>query len=313
MEPITTILSYLISLAAGFRTDALLKKEAEKRQQKLAIIANTEQRQVFKDTNALAGELQHISCQIVKQFKDELEISDQDELLLNLFTDYDFLFGIAQWLVMWDIEEGIKAQKALESRMFDVLKASRANDEYIRQVKTTYFALATREMSRNPVLVNWRHQLCLNALHQKVDQLRQFAAEQAGQYSSEQRQQAFDHYRNLTLESCDILDLAGLPEDDRHLATQKFILRQFYVPLRLNVEMARDAEISIEKLEQLESRREKQRLYAAGRALSQTADLKRVSVGERIRTTLSRVGRSGGWQNDFGTLVSDGLSVENES
>ncbi len=285
MEPITTaILSYLISLAAGFRTDALLKKEAEKRQQKLAKIANAEQLQVFKDTNVLAGELQHISFQIVKQFKDELEISDQDELLLNLFTDYDFLLGIAQWLVMWDIEEGIKAQQILESRMIAVLEQSGANPEYIDQIKNTYFALAAQEISRNPVLANWRHQLCLNALHQKVDQLHQFAAEQAGQYSPEQRKKAFDHYRNLTLESCDILDLAGLPEDDRHLATQKFILRQFYVPLRLNVEMARDTEISIEKLEQLESRREKQRLYAAGRFgdLSQDTDLQRVSVGERI-------------------------------
>jgi len=32
MEPITTFLSYLIGLAAGLRTDALLKKQAEKHQ-----------------------------------------------------------------------------------------------------------------------------------------------------------------------------------------------------------------------------------------------------------------------------------------
>ncbi|EDN70567.1 signal transduction protein with Nacht domain [Beggiatoa sp. PS] len=75
-----------------------------------------------------------------------------------------------------------------------------------------------------------------------------------------------------------------MPEDDRHLATQKFILRQFYVPLRLNVEMPREAEISIEQLAQLESRREKQRLYAAGRLPDdeQADDLQRVSVGERL-------------------------------
>ncbi|MEK8019225.1 MAG: NACHT domain-containing protein, partial [Candidatus Parabeggiatoa sp.] len=164
---------------------------------------------------------------------------------------------------------------------------SRANPEYIDQIKNTYFALATREMSRNPVLANWRHQLCLNALHQKVDQLHQLAKEQAGQYSPEQREQAFDHYRQVALETCDILDLAGLPEDDRHLATQKFILRQFYVPLRLNVEMARDADFSLEQLEQLESRREKQRLYAASRFgdFEQETDLKSVSLGERLKAT----------------------------
>jgi hypothetical protein len=283
MEPISIVLSYLISLAAGFRTGALLEKEAKKQQQALAKIANTEQLQVFKNTHALAGELQHISYQIVKQFKDELEISDQDEQLLNLFTDYDFLFGIAQWLVMWDIEEGIKAQQVLEIRLIAVLKQSGASPEYIDRIKKTYFALATREISRNPVLAHWRHQLSLNALHQKTDQLLQLAVEQAGHYSREQRQQAFDHYRQLTLESCDILDLAGLPEDDRHLATQKFILRQFYVPLRLNVEMPRDAKINLAQLEHLETRREKQRLYAAGRLTNAKpeTDLK-VSVGERL-------------------------------
>jgi len=284
MEPIitTAILSYLLGLAVSFRADALLKKQAEKRQYTLEKIKNTEQLQVFKDTNAFAGELQHISIEIVKQFKAELNITDKDEPLINLFTDQDFLHGIVQWLVMWDIEEGIKAQQVLELRMIAVLEMSGANPEYIYQIKTTYFAQAAREISRNPVLANWRHQLCLNALHKKVDQLHQLAAEQAGQYSPAQRQQAFDHYRQLTLDSCDILDLAGLPEDDRHLATQKFVLRQFYVPLRLNVEMARNAEISIEQLEQLESRREKQRLYAAGRYSEQITDLKRVSVGKRL-------------------------------
>jgi hypothetical protein len=285
MEPISIVLSYLISLAAGVRAEALLKKEAKKRQQKLAQIETTQQIQSFKDYHALVGEMQSLGNQLVAETKQIADMPDEAKALLDLFADQDFLHDLAQWLVMWDIEEGIKAQKALEFRMIVVLKMSRANPEYIDQIKNTYFALAAREMSRNPVLANWRHQLCLNALHQKVDQLHQLAKEQAGQYSPEQREQAFDHYRQVALETCDILDLAGLPEDDRHLATQKFILRQFYVPLRLNVEMARDAEISLEQLEQLESRREKQRLYAAGRFgdFEQDTDLKSVSVGERLK------------------------------
>jgi len=228
--------------------------------------------------------LQHVSFQIVKQFKDELDITDKYEPLINLFTDKNFILGIAQWLLMWDIEEGIKAQQVLESRMIAVLETSGANPERIHQIKTTYFAQAAREISRNPVLANWRHQLSLNALYKKLDQIHQFAAEQAGQYLPAQREQALDHYWQLTLESCDIMDLAGLPEDERHLATQKFVLRQFYVPLRLSIEIARDAEISIEQLEQLESRRERQRLYAAGRFSEneQNTDLNRVSVGERL-------------------------------
>jgi hypothetical protein len=284
VEPISVVLSYLISLAAGFRTDAWLKKEAEKRQQALAKIETTHKIQSFKDEQALVGEMQSLGHQLVAETKQIADLPEEAKVLLDLFADPEFLQDLARWLVMWDIEEGAQAQKALQFRMLVVLKTNGANPEYIDQIKTTYFALATQEMSRNPVLANWRHQLALNALHQKVEQILQFAKEQAGQYSPEQRQQAFDHFRELSLEICDILDLAGLPEDDRHLATQKFILRQFYVPLRLNVEMPKEADISLEQLEQLESRREKQRLYAAGRLRDdeQADDLQRVSVGERL-------------------------------
>jgi hypothetical protein len=284
MEPISIVLSYLISLAAGFRADAFLKKQAEKHQQALSKIEITQQIQSFKDDHALVNEMQSLAHQFIAETKEVAEMPDEAKALIDLFAEPDFLKDLAQWLVMWDIEEGIKAQEALEFRMSVVLKMSGANPESIDQIKSNYFALAAREISRNPVLAHWRHTLCLNALHQKVDQLHQFAMEQAGHYSQEQRQQALDHYRTLALATCDILDLAGLPEDDRHLATQKFILRQFYVPLRLSVEMAREAEIGLAELEKLEWRREKQRLYAAGRFndFEQVTDLNSVSVGERL-------------------------------
>jgi hypothetical protein len=47
--------------------------------------------------------------------------------------------------------------------------------------------------------------------------------------------QAERRYRELALESCDIIDLANLPESDRHLATRKLELRRLYVPLRVQV------------------------------------------------------------------------------
>jgi NACHT domain/HEAT repeats len=42
-------------------------------------------------------------------------------------------------------------------------------------------------------------------------------------------------YRELALEACDIIDLANLPEIDRHVATRQFELRRLYVALRCNV------------------------------------------------------------------------------
>jgi hypothetical protein len=47
---------------------------------------------------------------------------------------------------------------------------------------------------------------------------------------------ALDEYTLAARKLWDIVDLAGLPEDDRHLAMQRFLLRQLFIPLRLIVE-----------------------------------------------------------------------------
>jgi len=44
-------------------------------------------------------------------------------------------------------------------------------------------------------------------------------------------------YRQLALDTCDIIDLANLPEDDRHLSARNLELRCLYVPLRVRVEV----------------------------------------------------------------------------
>jgi hypothetical protein len=86
-------------------------------------------------------------------------------------------------------------------------------------------------------------------------------------------------YLKATRALWDIVDLAGLPEDDRHLAMQKFILRQLYVPLRLVMERVVDEK----GMDALEERREKQRRSAAGRDLVESDSKKgveKISLGE---------------------------------
>jgi hypothetical protein len=51
---------------------------------------------------------------------------------------------------------------------------------------------------------------------------------------------AEQRYRELALEACDIIDLANLPEMDRHMATQQLELRRLYVALRCNVNAPAD-------------------------------------------------------------------------
>ena len=64
-------------------------------------------------------------------------------------------------------------------------------------------------------------------------------------------------YRELILESCDIIDLANLPESDRHIATRQLELRRLYVPLRVKVEICADDEVDELELEAIETRRQK--------------------------------------------------------
>lgn len=102
----------------------------------------------------------------------------------------------------------------------------------------------------------------------------------------ENRMAAADRrYRDLLLETCDIVDLANLPEQDRHLATRTLELRQLYVPLRMQVEpiaTPEDLEQAIERVEQ----RRASTLSLAGDSIRQGGDPDAevlASVGERLK------------------------------
>lgn len=73
-------------------------------------------------------------------------------------------------------------------------------------------------------------------------------------------------YRELALEACDIVDLANLPETDRHIAMRRLELRRLYVPLRVRVEVAPDVKEGESGFEAIEKRRGALRLAEAFRA-----------------------------------------------
>lgn len=62
-------------------------------------------------------------------------------------------------------------------------------------------------------------------------------------------------YRALALKACDIIDLANLPEDDRHLASRELELRRLYVALRMRLEIQAGDEVDDKTLAALEKRR----------------------------------------------------------
>ncbi len=85
-------------------------------------------------------------------------------------------------------------------------------------------------------------------------------------------------YRKLALTACDIVDLANLPEDDRHLATRELELRRLYVALRMRVEVRAGDEPDDAILKQLERRR----AAAWGDHRHRDGDKDCVSVGEHL-------------------------------
>ncbi len=87
-------------------------------------------------------------------------------------------------------------------------------------------------------------------------------------------------YRELALESCDIIDLANLPESDRHLATRHLELRRLYVALRVCVEVPSDLQVREADFEDIERRRQASlRRRPRGRP---DEPGNRVAVGERL-------------------------------
>jgi len=89
-------------------------------------------------------------------------------------------------------------------------------------------------------------------------------------------------YKELTLKGCDIIDLANLPADDRHLVTRELELRRLYVALRMRVEAQSSKEASDDMLLALEARR--QRKWGGNRDREEEGK-SHVHLGERLKAS----------------------------
>lgn len=102
-------------------------------------------------------------------------------------------------------------------------------------------------------------------------------------------------YRRAALALVDIVDLANLPEDDRHIAMKQFVLRQLYIPLRMTLDAPTPDGLDDDTLEAWEQRRELSRLAAASRAKGDEA--------EANKTTAQSLGELLGSADEFATGV----------
>ncbi len=279
---LNALLPYLISLAAGLRSDALGKKREEQYQRELK--KAREAQGCAEDRLTLQEKLNLIGTRAA-EIKNRLGVTPEEAPLFGLLTDELFQRDLARWLRAWDPEEKEAARGDLQRQMVAVMERAKRDPEQVRRFQEEYFDLVERTLFKDPVLSNWRLSLALNAALERMQQLdhelrkqgrniekavleqhewtrhrveemvRTITAEDAERFSEAQLNGAERRYRELALESCDIIDLANLPESDRHVAARNLELRRLYVPLRIKVEAPAEAPPDEETLEQLEKRR----------------------------------------------------------
>jgi hypothetical protein len=304
---IGAILSYLISLAAGLRGQAILEKEKKELKKKLE--KEAEALQGIQDRRSLREQLRLVGTNAAR-ITDKAGITNAEKPLFMLLTDEVFQEDMAKWLTAWRPEEKKNAEVELAEQMVKALQRGGVDDKQIGKFKSGYFDRIEKVVFSDPVLANWRLSLALNAAFERLDELeaiireegletrhevqeqhketRQTVAEMAAQeahrlverFSEEQRQQAVSRYRELALESCDIIDLANLPEGDRHIAARQLELRRLYVPLRVQVEITLARELAEADLEKIEKQREKMRMQRIKD--KEEDDKNRVPAGERL-------------------------------
>jgi len=276
MDPILVLLlPYLINIGAGLLTGKLLEKEQREFKQKLEKKAAERDAamEAAQDRRSLKEQLRLVGTETAR-LTAKTGITPAEKQMLMLLTDEVFQEEMALWLTAWKPAERKQAETALAEQMVKALQKGGAEDRHIKEFKAGYFDRIEKVVFSHPVLANWRLSLALHAAFERLDELEavmraegretrqevrdqhrdtrekveEMAAQQAGlqikQFSAALRQQAEQRYRELALESCDIMDLHNLPESDRHMSTrqQELKLRRLYVPLRVRVEIPADRE-----------------------------------------------------------------------
>jgi len=261
--------SFAISFLAGETSvifHNLKGKHKEKRSQELQQLLKQ-----FSDLHLLKDKLRAVPATIEKN-KDILGVTEREEQLLALLSDENFQENFAKWLFIGLGPEADDARNNITEYIVAILQNNNASPKEIERFKKEYFERLEKDVFSNPMIAHWRQQLSLNYLREQVEFLKEKAAEAAGEFSEKKQKAALDSYLDLALRTWDIIDLSNLPEEDIHLATQTILLRQLYVPLRMEVDLKKTDQ-DVDKIEkeqenvlfEIEQQRELKRLWEAGR------------------------------------------------
>ena len=276
------LLSYFIALAANERTATIL--ENRKKSLDKALADEKALQDALVSAKPLRDEIGR-TCDELVRTRARLGLSANEEALWQLLADDVFRADIAEWFMAGGIEEGAPVKKRIITQMEARLHAAGASADLIASLEDQYFDELDRAFFENPVLARWRHQLSLEYLRAQVTELRRLAEEAAGLYSPEKQQAALDRYCEKALAAWDIIDLSNLPERDIDITTQTLLLRQLYMPLRIEVEQRAGSSYSEAALARIEEDRDARRRREAGHLPAGDKRRKRrrrTSVGERL-------------------------------
>ena len=216
------------------------------------------------------------ACIRLAKTRQSLSLPDHELKLWRLLSVPYFQKDLAEWIMAGAISEGDAVKSRMKQAMTEALEEGGASAEQLDFLQGDYFTRLDRAFAENQVLAAWRHQLSLDYLRRQVETLRLRADEAAGVYSVGKRREAWDSYCRKALDAWDIIDLTNLPEDIQ-TATQKLLLRELYMPLRIAVE-PNDSGLDL-----LEDRRDRLRRLEAGRDEGDTSEsLESAPVGSRL-------------------------------
>jgi hypothetical protein len=280
---IMPMVGYLINIASGERSAAI----AATRDAKLRETLEKDEvlRKALASTHSIRDEVRG-ACTELARNRANLGVPAHEEPLWHLLSDDVFQADLTEWLMVGAIEEGNVVKSRLLQTMKSALANGGASPEQITHFTTGYFDAVDKAIFTHPVLAHWRQQLSLDYLREQVTALRKLAEEAVGVYSPAKQKAALDRYCKKALALWDIIDLSNLPEGDVQITTQQLLLRQLYMPLRIEVEQPQRGEDADSALAKLEQGREARRHREAGHFSADKLDLPGFISGERARTPI---------------------------
>lgn len=246
-ELLGAIVSYVLGLASNFTAEALL--QARERRLRVLLDEETALRRALGGSRSLADELRG-ACAALARDLQLLELSPTEQALRPMLTDDIFQADLLEWLAAGGIEEGEAVRARLLAAIKRTLHRVGAPEEQLAYIENRFFEAVEAAVYSNRALADWRHRMSLDYLRAQVAELRRRADEAAGIFTIDKQEAALARYCEKSLAAWDIIDLSNLPEGDIQLATQRLLLRQLYMPLRVRFEQkAEDSWLTVSDAE----------------------------------------------------------------